>query len=190
MSKNTGLPRRWRNTIKGKVLDFDNFGPDDVDIHEIASCLAKICRYTGHTHGFYSVAQHSVLVSNLLPNDCAMYGLFHDCAEAYISDIITPLKDILRANNAFHFYEEMESMIEEAVFRKIGYPYPLRSEIAINVKHADTVLLATEKRDVLTKIDGWNEPNISPLPNIIVPVNWEVAYKMFVDRYEQLGGKF
>ena len=82
--------------------------PEDIDIKEIAHNLSQICRYAGATPGFYSVAEHSVIVAemmydnvNLIENNsnvlAAMYGLLHDAHEAYIGDIIYPVKYIIKS---------------------------------------------------------------------------------------------
>jgi len=83
-------------TYTGRAVDLDRFREDDVDIEDIAHSLSMQCRYNGHTKQFYSVAEHSIHISNHLAL-CAygptvqLAGLLHDAHEAYVGDIIRPI---------------------------------------------------------------------------------------------------
>lgn len=91
----TGLynyPGRIR-TFTGKFIDPFELEKDDLDINDIAHALSHIPRFGGHAQGFISVAQHSVMVSGLLPNELKLAGLLHDASEAYLLDIPSPLKE-------------------------------------------------------------------------------------------------
>lgn len=87
-------------TYTGEIFKFKDVCPDTICIEDIAHSLSHLCRYTGHTNMFYSVAQHSLLVSEKMPNEVGpeekLGGLLHDAAEAYIGDMSTPLKFFLR----------------------------------------------------------------------------------------------
>lgn len=151
-------------TFSGKHFYYDRINKDDIDINDIAVSLSNICRFAGHLSHFYSVAQHAVLCSQLVPQEFAFEALMHDATEAYCQDIPAPLKRLLPD------YKRMEEKIDAVIREKYGLP-PVMST---PVKYADLIMLATERRDAhlapnhLTeharKIDdifGDNVPNMS-----------------------------
>ncbi len=81
-------------TLSGKKFDYLNSTTDDVEIEDIATALSHICRFNGHLPEFYSVAQHSVLCSQIVPPEFAFEALMHDAAEAYCQDIPAPPESI------------------------------------------------------------------------------------------------
>jgi hypothetical protein len=85
-------PSSWIQTFTGR--QFHPLAPrvEDLDIYDIAHALALTSRYNGHTLSYYSVAEHSVLVSRHVDPEYAREGLLHDAAEAYIGDMVRPLK--------------------------------------------------------------------------------------------------
>lgn len=65
------------------------------EIEDIAHALSLNCRFNGHIRHFYSVAQHSLMVANLMASLALgdpLEGLLHDATEAYMSDVPAPLK--------------------------------------------------------------------------------------------------
>jgi len=72
----------WFQTYTGKkVFAFEPRGID-ISITDIAYALSNVCRFGGHSL-FYSVAQHSVLVSQVCDPEHALIGLLHDSSHAY-----------------------------------------------------------------------------------------------------------
>jgi hypothetical protein len=130
----------------GTYFDFDNpsFGPRVVEV--IANSLANLCRFTGHGRRFYSVAEHSVHVSRIVPPHLALYGLLHDAAEAFVGDVAKPLKAMLPD------YAVIEDRVERALFAHLGLPLPMPPE----VKAADRAMLAAEQIAVMGNRDGWH----------------------------------
>lgn len=117
-------------TATGKRVDPQALHPEDIDIHDIARSLSRQCRYNGHVGGFLSVARHSLWVSMSLPPHLQLAGLLHDAAEAYLGDVVRPLKHSPFGKH----YLEMEEKAERVIFQRFGIPYPLADEI----KEADT----------------------------------------------------
>lgn len=128
----------------GRNFDFLNPDPASVDIADIASALSKLCRFTGHGR-FYSVAEHSVRVSYMVPPEFALWGLLHDAAEAYLGDVAKPLKSLLPD------YQAIEDRVEAVVFPALGLIGPIPPE----VKLADAQALSIEKRRVLGCAEEW-----------------------------------
>lgn len=122
--------------------------PEHITIVDIAHALSNICRFNGHAREFYSVAQHSVLVSHIVPPEAALWGLLHDAAEAYIGDLTRPLQLWLE-----HVAPGVLSGIERRLQQVIAVRFGLPDCMPSIVKHADDTLLATEKRDVLAVTD-------------------------------------
>lgn len=167
----------WMQTHSG--LQFFPLDPrgKDIQIADIAHALAHQCRYAGHTHAFYSVAQHSVLVSHACDPADALWGLLHDATEAYLVDIPRPIK---RAPELAG-YRELEARLEAVIADRFGLALP----IPASVKRADVVLLATERRDIMGPPPArWRvEEQVSPLEERIVPWRPEVAREMFLARF-------
>ena len=85
----------WFLTTTGRQFWPASPDPEQIQIEDIAHALSNLCRFGGHTREFYSVAQHSVLVSQNVPDDLRLVGLMHDATEAYCGDMIRPLKNVL-----------------------------------------------------------------------------------------------
>ncbi len=161
----------------GEVFDLANPDPTKIDFREIAYTLAKINRFCGRTPLPYSVAQHSVIVAQILelknqPTNVILAGLLHDAHEAFTGDIITPIKSILNADKL----HEVQSGIDEVIYSKTSIH--LSDNDKVSIKEADNIALATELRDLLEYTD--NNSSYKPLPFIIKPVPWLIAAEEFI----------
>lgn len=159
---------------------FDFLAPDSETIHiqDIAHGLANTCRFGGHTRMFYSVAQHCVLASHIVPAEDVLWALLHDAAEAYVGDVPRPLKQLLPD------YQVIEKRVEAAVLGKFGLTGPMPA----SVKHADLVLLATEQRDLMPDHDDeWPLiAGIRPLGEAILAWPPVKAEHEFLIRFQEL----
>jgi hypothetical protein len=131
---------------------------DDIDILDIAHALAHTCRFGGHTTEFYSVAQHSVHVASLLDGPVRLYGLLHDAAEAYLGDVVGPLKSRTHLAPAGPWaraiaFEAIEERLLAQIMRRFDMP-PITPEIAADVARADRIMLDLEM--------NWFWRNVSP----------------------------
>lgn len=154
---------------------------DRVAIEDIAHGLAFQCRFNGQTNAFYSVAQHSLIVADLVPPSHQLAALLHDAAEAYLGDMVKPLKVLMPEF----------SRIEDAVTALIARAFGLDFKDYAPIKHADLRALATEKRDLMPySAENWDYlRGYEPLPSRIAPMDPWAAKKAFLDRYQALSGK-
>jgi len=167
-------------TYSGKKFSFLDPQPEDICIDDIAHHLGKICRFNGATKVFYSVAQHSLLVSDLVPACYRYEGLMHDAGEAYYGDITSPFKAMLQQIAGAHFTAILQK-IDIAVAIALHANCPMSKD----VKTADLVALATEKRDLMNPCTfSWVD---LPEPSwmIIHPIPAEMATVEFLKRYEE-----
>lgn len=116
-------PEPFILTYTGKKFTFDCITSDLIDIQDIAHALSHLCRFTGHTNMFYSVAQHSLLVSEKMPGGPAdkLAGLLHDAAETYTNDLSSPLKKWMEDNCVRDSaYSYLQDSITALVYNKYG----------------------------------------------------------------------
>lgn len=123
----------WMMTFTGRKVFPLRVTENDVDVQDIAHSLAQQCRYNGHTGGFFSVAEHSVIISRALERDgqnkiTQLTGLLHDAAETYTGDIIKPMKNSLKHElekiGWGSWFKAVEVSIEKAISAKFDLPYP------------------------------------------------------------------
>lgn len=152
----TGLDEKrgdWIRTYTGGRFYLLDPAPSDVRIEDVAHALSQICRFTGHTNRFYSVAEHSVHVSRIVRPEHALWGLLHDAAEAYIGDVSRPLKHA----RGMEGYKAIEAKVERAVIG--AFDIDLTAEMLNEVNHADLLMLCAEARDLMGITDfhaaGW-----------------------------------
>ncbi len=113
-------------TFSGKHFYYDKINKDDIVINDIAVSLSNICRFAGHLSHFYSVAQHAVLCSQLVPQEFAFEALMHDATEAYCQDIPAPLKRLLPD------YKRMEEKIDAVIREKYGLPPVMSTPVKLD----------------------------------------------------------
>lgn len=167
----------WIITYTGTRIEPLNPDPNSIDTLDIAHALSNMCRFTGHVKEFYSVAQHSYLVSTIVPEEDALWGLMHDASEAYLADIARPIK----MQKAFgSVYRKYETKLMEAVCDRYGLSHTMPDSVA----EADTMLLRAEQRDLMS-----NDPSPGDIyGETIVPWPPSKAKSWFLNRYSELTG--
>lgn len=156
-------------TNSGVKFDFSNIPSNPVVLEDIAWALSMTCRFGGHSKKFYSVAEHSCLVAER----CKAYnleGLMHDAAEAYIGDIVTPLKQYLTL--------DIEESVERLISKRFNLTYPWPAE----VHEHDQVLLATE----MVALFGKNHSTFEVDPRINIQcLSQKEAYNKFLETFDK-----
>lgn len=169
---------QWIQTFSGQKFFPLSPRAEAVHLVDIAHALAMKCRYSGHCDRFYSVAEHSVHISRVLPTEFALWGLLHDAAEAYLPDVPRPIKPHLTGFAA----------IERSIMREVCVRFDLPEQEPAQVKWADTAILADELAQVMGPSP---EPWKLPLPALGVDIKcWspEVASLEFRMQFYKLTG--
>lgn len=167
-------------TLSGKFFDILKPEEYDYDIEEIATALSNLCRYTGHVNTFYSVAEHSVLVSRIVPERLALAGLLHDASEAYLGDVSSPLKKLLPEYKA----------IEERVQRAIATSFKLGDDLSHPAVHeADKRMYWQERQSVANngvRDNLWHQDLRATRKEQATGMSPHMARRMFIKRYREL----
>lgn len=187
----------WFQTFTGKKFYPFNPDPKLICIEDIAHALSLLCRFNGHTKGFYSVALHSIYVTQVFSglvkstelenNDQAhLCALLHDATEAYCGDMVRPIKRGLPE------YQQLEGRLWTAIELRFNF-VDTWMEVAEIVHKADEIMLATERRDILPEgpakdRDQWfiDEKGVVPDVKRIAPRPPGVSEQWFLDVYNSL----
>ena len=124
-------------TYTGKTIDPFNIKLSDICIEDIAHGLSLLCRYSGQCNRFFSVAEHSIIMAvySGFRKYHPLAMLLHDAAEAYIGDIIRPVKRELSQ------FRQFETNFITAITYKLT---DLMPSVFATVKSPDNIMLATE----------------------------------------------
>lgn len=179
--KNNKQDQVYKETYTGKKVYIFNPTVESLDLADISHSLSMVCRFGGHTKKFYSVAEHCVILSNVVPEEHAKWALMHDASEAYFGDLIRPIKH----TPALKGYREAEKNIQKVIAKKFGLP----SEIPSIVKEFDSHLLYTEAKEMFMNFDlsYFDKKGYRHLTN--VEFNYyspNEAKKVFLSRFSEL----
>ncbi len=172
----------WLQTFRG--IEFYPLDPrvEEIDIFDIAHALSNLCRFGGHSSHFYSVAEHSIRVSGLLPPELKLGGLLHDATEAYLVDVPRPIKRFL--DNYTHIEDRLADCISKR-FSRFGLP--LLDFKDPQIKTADNTMLMTEAAQLLgPHPKPWGMEDIKPLDIKIECLSPAIAKLRFIDTFTTL----
>lgn len=135
-------------------LQFRPLSPraEDINIDDVAHGLAMTCRYGGHVLHYYSVAEHCVLVSRHVPPEFALEGLLHDSSEAYLGDMVRPLK----YQPEMAEFRKAEAAIERCVEERFRLNTSAAARVA--VKEIDDRILVDEIKALMRVPSLYLEP--------------------------------
>ncbi|MGJ5149840.1 phosphohydrolase [Bradyrhizobium sp. HKCCYLR1023] len=173
-------PRRgdWMQTAGGRAFWPLDPRPNEIDIEEIAHALGMLCRYGGHCLRFYSVAEHSVLLSRAAPKPHKKWALLHDASEAFLHDLVRPVKRSVTG------YAELEA----DVMRAVCVRFKLHLDMPSIIKLLDRRLLADEQiQNMAPAPMPWSDM-AEPLGMTLQFWSPERAKREFLDEFERLGG--
>jgi 5'-deoxynucleotidase YfbR-like HD superfamily hydrolase len=188
-------------TFSGHVFDPLDMKPVDVRLEDIAHSLSLQCRYNGQCAHFYSIAEHSIHVSNVLKMwgksiGVQLAGFMHDAAEAYLGDVITPLK--IHSRIGTQKFVAVEAHVETCIEHALNLPN--RAMCYDIVKRADRAMLATEMKHLFTHVgctrrssrSCFPEDSLSMFDELPVPgiefdeLHPSIVEKFFLRRFSQL----
>jgi hypothetical protein len=180
-------PGPYLQTVSGRWVNPFDPDPEQLDPGDIARALANQCRFGGHSRVFYSVAQHSVIVSRLVEErggdaEDVFAALMHDATEAYLGDMPHPIKHRSPLGAAF---KAAEDRLEQAIADR----FAIRAGVA-EIKRADRALLATERRAFSSERWPWPElEGVEPLDLELTAWPPDEAADAFAQRYAELDAR-
>ena len=161
----------------GATLDFGSPHSSNFTIEDVAHGLANLCRYSGQCRRFYSVAEHSLFVSELSEN-FKLAALLHDAAEAFVGDLPSPLKGLLPE------YKRIETRVQRVIFERFGLGKDIPPEIKVTEKR----VLAAEQAQIMPPgTAAWAQrEGIEPAPILVRHLAPAEAKELFLSRFEDL----
>lgn len=195
----------WLLTVTGCRVDMAMVDPGEISILSIAHALALLNRFHGHTERPYSVAEHSLLVVEIMERELGEHapaallaGLLHDAHEAHVGDMAAPLKHAMRAvaladGRPSSDFDRFERLHSDAVLQRFGIARHAQRH-ADAIHHADMLARATELRDLMPALDAGGAADLAHLPPPVpwvrlserAGLDWQDWRQAFIDRYQAL----
>ena len=172
----------WVTTFSGRQFFITHATSSDIYIEDIAHGLSNICRYVGQCKTFYSVAEHSVRMAEILikrgMSSRALLALLHDSPEAYVNDLNTTVKKLL----------PVYVKVEADLLNTILDTYHVRRDDTLMdreiVKDLDTMIRTPEVLSLFSAHEGWNLKPFSY--SYIRPWSSKKAEKKFLKMFRRL----
>ena len=173
----------WLQTFTGKKFYFSRPNSGSINIIDIAHALSRIPRFYGHTDKFYSVAEHCILASKIcdsVDESKSHIALLHDASEAYIGDIVSPLKNLMGKK-----IKKIERQTLIAIFKRFDIKDKCLPSI---VEEIDLRLLQTERLAMFNKYLHWETTkDVKPYHDVDFRfLNPKQAETEYLKRFEML----
>ena len=177
-----------KNTIRlrsGRYFDFLAPDPSQFTLADIGGALSKICRFGGQINRFYSVAEHLVECGRQanedgLPGYVARSVFLHDAHEAFIGDVVKPLKIM------FPDFTTLEWRIDAVIEKKFQVDFRLHEE---TIKEIDRAMLIAERRAFFTpdKVEWFGEKTVRVIHRNFMgwlPETAEMVFRKMCDAFK------
>ncbi len=161
-------------------------------LNAIAHALAQTARYRGNCDEFYSVAEHSVLVSFLMEHVVGgdpYEGILHDATESILPDVSAPFKQL------FPDLRAVDKQFEATLRDHFGLG-PEKSQECVK---ADWLALFIESAQILPNrgVDFEDPYNFRPEALKLREqkgwkircLNWKTAKSVYLQRFEEVKPK-
>ena len=168
----------------GTKFSLETFIPGDVSLHDIAHSLSMSCRYGGHCREFYSVAEHSVILAELILEQygdtrLAYNALMHDATEAYVCDLPRPIKYKL-LKDGITWFQEAETQVWGIICQAFGTQF-LDVDMDPRIKQADERIIRDERgQNMNPSTNHWATDELEPLGVVIECWSPSKAYVEFI----------
>lgn len=170
----------WMQLASGRAFWPIDPRVEEIHIEDIAAALSKLCRYGGHCTRFYTVAEHCVLMASAAPPSLALSALMHDASEAYLADVIRPVK--MHLTN----YKTIEAELERCIALRFVLPWPM----PVEVKRLDEAIIADERDQAMVQTTlEWSQ--WTPVPPLGVTLKFWApaeAEREFLAAFRRYGG--
>jgi len=166
----------WILDARGQRYDLTGVGATlaEPSLDAMAHACAQIVRFNGHCKRPYSVAEHQLLCAHIAfdlghPRLVQLACLTHDLHEAYVGEVVSPLKwamgDAWAAIEHPHTVRVRKHLGLETVF----------TAHRSTIKRIDLIALATERHNLLP----WDPDTCDPWPLLDTPgsevePHWEI----------------
>lgn len=181
--------REWIQTFTGQQVWPLRDDPGPTTIADIGRGLAYQGRFRGQSRFYYSIAQHSVLISRIVSPANRMWGLLHDATEAFLGDISGPLKHRFMLDLPNHQHPVPFCEVEDRLMAVIARRFHLTGErVPDEVKVADKAMLAAERDQIMSLPPSHWGVTVMPAPVTIEPMGPEEALRAFMNRFTELTG--
>ncbi|MEM6903950.1 MAG: HD family hydrolase [Pseudomonadota bacterium] len=194
MGSATNTGRAWQRMLSGRRLDLIDPSPIDIEIEDIAHGLSRVARWNGQTSGShaFTVAQHSLLVVDILPHIYPKAGtadrlaaLLHDAPEYVVGDLISPFKRAVGLD-----YQQFEERLLRAIHVRFGLAAILPETLTHAIKRADQIaayleatelagFTAEEAEKFFGKPQAGFSADLTPLPAEDIKSNFINTFRRF-----------